>query len=62
MKSSYHAAKAIFDAIAYTLTQASFSVTGQVPDCQDITEATRAIFNDYMENELGITEIESLVF
>ena len=51
-------AKDIFEAIAYTLTMASYMTTGNVPDTEDINVTTREIFNLFMERNKHVDKIE----
>ena len=50
--------KDIFEAIAYTLTMASYMTTGNVPDAEDINITTREIFNLFMERNKHVDKIE----
>lgn len=51
-------AKDIFEAIAYTLTMASYMTTGNEPDAEDINTVTREIFNLFMERNKHVDKIE----
>ena len=51
-------AKDIFEAIAYTLTIASYETTGIVPNAEGINVVTREIFNQFMERNKHVDKIE----
>ena len=57
-KISEEQAKQIFEVIGYTITMCSYGLTGREPDCEDVNEATRTIFCNYLEKVKGVTEIE----
>lgn len=57
MKMTIDTAKTVHEAIAYAVTICLYVVAEEIPKAEDVNDITKLIFSNYLEKELGITEI-----
>lgn len=57
MKITLDRAETIHKAIAYAITICLYVAEEEIPKAEDVNDITKLIFSNYLEKELGITEI-----